>query len=135
MKRQTTKNEAGKTASKRIRIFTDGAGPRPDGKGSGFAWIREDTKQKQIQHVDGLTNNMAEYMAVQSALESLPNGIAVEILTDSEVVVNQFNGTFRVKSHLLIPLLARVQETVAQKKLQVIVSWIPRDLNLAGKLL
>ena len=33
-----------------IRIYTDGSGCRPDGRGSAYAWIRPDTGQKKIVH-------------------------------------------------------------------------------------
>lgn len=44
-----------------IRIHVDGAGARPDGKGSGFAWIEEGTGKRHVCRQDGLTNNEAEY--------------------------------------------------------------------------
>ena len=36
-----------KQASQLIRIFTDGSGCRPDGKGSAIAWFRPDTGAKR----------------------------------------------------------------------------------------
>ena len=54
-----------------VRIFTDGSGQRPDGTGSGYAWLRKDTGEKKIVRKNGLTNNQAEYWAIISALENL----------------------------------------------------------------
>jgi ribonuclease HI len=121
--------------SKPVRIFTDGAGARPDGKGSGFAWIREDTGEKQIQREDGLTNNRAEYRALLSAVEALPKGANVEVLTDSDLVANQFNKRYKVLDPMLAELLAKIRKLIASKKLDVTVAWVPRQANLAGKLL
>lgn len=69
--------------AKTIRVFTDGAGQRPDGRASGVAWLREDTGEKHTERIDGLTNNVAEYRAVISALKQLPSGSHVELLSDS----------------------------------------------------
>ena len=44
-----------------VRIYTDGAGKRPDGNGSGFAWVREDTRERHVERIPGLSNNEAEY--------------------------------------------------------------------------
>jgi hypothetical protein len=49
-----------------VVIHCDGAGSRPDGKGSGFAWIRPHTGERYVERVDGLTNNQAEYRALIS---------------------------------------------------------------------
>ncbi len=135
MKRNTARIKRGDARSKPVRIFADGAGSRPDGKGSGWAWIREDTGEKQIHREDGLTNNRAEYRAVLAVVEALPKGASAEVLTDSDLVANQFNKRYKVLDPMLAELLAKVRKVVAGKKLDVTVSWVPRQANLAGKLL
>jgi ribonuclease HI len=82
MKPKAQKRKRAGTQAPPIRIFTDGAGARPDGKGSGFAWIREDTSAKEVRRVDGLSNNLAEYLGVLSALEALPNKATAEVSYD-----------------------------------------------------
>ena len=116
-------------------IYTDGAGCRPDGKGSGFAWFRPDTGQKKIVHEDGLTNNQAEYRAILSALEALPIGEEAEILTDSENTCFQLRGDRRVKDPRLADLHTRIHAVVDQNRLKVTFNWVPRRENLAGKLI
>jgi ribonuclease HI len=134
MKKVTT-SKRGIARSKPVRIFTDGAGARPDGKGSGFAWIREDTGEKYIHHEDGLTNNRAEYRAVLALVEALPKASAAEVLTDSDLVANQFNKRYKVLDPMLAELLAKIRKVIDGKRLEVTVSWVPRQANLAGKLL
>src|SRR5580704_8558004 len=95
-----------------IRIYTDGAGCRPDGKGSGFAWLREDTRQKQLKREDNLTNNQAEYRAILLALESLETGAKAEILTDSENTCFQLRGERRVRDLHLAELHAQILEVL-----------------------
>src|SRR5438874_13240585 len=80
-----------------IVIFFDGAGCRPDGKGSGYAWLRQDTGQQHVERMDGLTNNQAEYRAFVSALERLQDGSKVDLFCDSLLLHSQFHGRFRVK--------------------------------------
>jgi ribonuclease HI len=118
-----------------IRIFTDGAGCRPDGKGSGFAWLREDTVQKKITREDGLTNNQAEYRAILSALESLPKESHAEIRSDSENTCCQLNGSRRVLDPKLAEIFQQIQDLIEKNKLAVAFVWIPRRQNLAGKLI
>jgi ribonuclease HI len=118
-----------------IHIYCDGSGSRPDGKGSGFAWVRPGTGQKQITREDGLTNNQAEYRAILAALESLPKDVKTEIRSDSENTCCQLNGQRRILDPELAALYNRVQKVIQEKKLTVTFLWVPRRQNLAGKLI
>jgi ribonuclease HI len=126
--------EAKAMKNKTIRFYCDGSGKRPDGKASGFAWLREDTREKHIERVDWLTNNEAEYRAVISVLKSARTGAHLEVLTDSLLVVSQLRGEYRVKDAKLAKLAAEVQTLTLRKKLTLKLIWVPREENLAGKL-
>jgi ribonuclease HI len=117
-----------------IRIFCDGSGVRPDGTGSGFAWVRPETGQKNVQRVDGLTSNQAEYRALLSAIESLPDDAEGEIFTDSDLVACQFKGTYAVRDPKLRSLLIEIRGAIERKRLKITVGWVPREENPAGKL-
>jgi ribonuclease HI len=119
----------------RTTIYTDGSGARPDGKGSGFAWLRTDTGQKKITPEDGLTNNQAEYRAILSALEFVPKGASVEIKTDSENTCCQLNGQRRVRDTKLAQIYNEIQSLIKKNRLIVSFVWVPRRDNLAGKLI
>lgn len=121
--------------SQPIRIFTDGSGARQDGKGSGYAFLRTDTGEKQVIREDGLTNNQAEYKGFLSAVESLPAGTVAEICNDSQVVCSQLNGQYAVRDPKLFMLWQSVQDVIRRKKLTVTFVWVPRAENLAGKLI
>jgi ribonuclease HI len=123
------------TSLKPIVVFFDGAGCRPDGKGSGLAWLRQDTGEKHVQRIDGLTNNEAEYRAFVAVLESLPEGSKAELFSDSLLLDSQFHGKYRVKDSDLAGLLGTAHELIRHKKLTVNLQWIPAAKNLAGKLL
>jgi ribonuclease HI len=118
-----------------IRIFTDGSGCRPDGKGSCFAWLREDTGERKVTRIEGLTNNQAEYRAILSALESLSSGVSAEILTDSENTCFQLKGDRRVRDPHLVTLHDQIHVLIKKNRLNVTFTWIPRRDNKAGKLI
>jgi ribonuclease HI len=138
MKRESSCNDdqaASQPTPHLIRIYTDGSGARPDGKGSCFGWLREDTGEKHIRREDGLTNNQAEYRAVLFAIESMPEGSCVEILTDSQLLACQATGLYKMRDTSLKELLLRMHDLVNEKKMTLRVNWIPRERNLAGKLI
>jgi ribonuclease HI len=119
-----------------MKIFhIDGAGMRPDGTGSGFAWVRIGTKEQRIYRVDGLTNNVAEYRALLSVLKHLAQGNQACIFTDSQLVCQQFSHSWLINDPKLIRLLERAENLIEEKQLEIHVKWIRREENVAGKLL
>jgi ribonuclease HI len=121
--------------SRPIRVFFDGAGSRPNGDGSGYAWICPDSNEKAVRRVPGLTNNQAEYRGFLAALEQIPTDGEVEIFSDSQLICSQFDGKYRVKDETLQALLSEVRSVITEKRLKVTLTWVPRSRNLAGKLL
>lgn len=78
------------------------------------------------------TNNVAEYTALAKALqwliESNFSSQRVEIKSDSQLVVNQLSGDYKVKSRRIISLYKEV--LLLKNKFQDIqIIWIPRDKN------
>jgi ribonuclease HI len=128
-------SQSSQPTAKPVRMYFDGAGCRPNGEGSGFAWLCPDTNQRQIERVPGLTNNQAEYKGFLAALQNVPEGSIVEMLSDSQLVCSQFAGQYRVKDGALQKLLADVIALISTKRLTVTLTWVPRNQNLAGKLL
>ena len=118
-----------------IEIHIDGSGARPDGKGSGFAWIQPGCGKSEVIQKDKLTNNQAEYNALLAALRALPLRSAAVVFTDSQIVCEQFNGRYQVRDSVLRDLLAEVQSLIKRNALSVSVKWIPRGANLADGLL
>jgi len=133
--KQSESNQKVVPVSKTIKMFFDGAGCRPNGEGSGFAWICPDSNEKLVQRVPGLTNNQAEYKGFLAALEHVPADRAVEIFSDSQLICSQFSGHYRVRDEALQELLSEVRALIASKSLRVTLNWVPRSRNLAGKLL
>jgi len=81
---------------------------------------------------DDSTNNVAEYTALAKALQWLLahnyGTKKIEIKSDSQLVVNQLKGDYRVKARRIMPLYKEV--LFLRSKFQDIqIKWIPRDKN------
>lgn len=97
-----------------ISVYIDGASRNnPGPSGVGIA-IYDGTKKSLRTfgyYLGTLTNNMSEYMAVTLALTALLElGVKSAIIySDSELLVNQLNGKYRVKNEKLLPLYLQVK--------------------------
>lgn len=128
-------NETVKDTTVSIEIYIDGSGSKPDGTGSGFAWLQPKNSKSEVHWKNYLTNNQAEYNALLSAITALPEKVNVIVYTDSLIVCEQFNGRYKVRDFALSELLQNVKNLILEKQLTVIVKWISRDSNYADKLL
>ena len=119
--------------SKKALIYTDGgADPNPGPGGIGV--VIQDQQGETVaiisKSVGRITNNQAEYMAVIAALEkAISLGFnEVEIRADSELIVRQINGRYKVKNANLKPLYQKVIELKSRLK-SFTITHIPRNLN------
>ncbi len=77
------------------------------------------------------TNNEAEYMALLLLLEELDRrGTGAAIAGDSQLVVNQATGRWKIKEPRLKELAERAIELL--KKTGSTLEWIPREENTAA---
>lgn len=78
------------------------------------------------------TNNVAEYTALIKALEwliaSSLNSEKVEIRSDSQLVVSQLSGDYRIKAKRIAPLYRKVLR-LREKFKDIEVKWVPREEN------
>lgn len=93
--------------------------------------VSEGPFEQIFQSPDPFTNNQTEYFAVKEALERAKEGD--EILSDSQLVVCQLTGIYRVKDGKLKPLHSECKKLMTEKKLRV--ALVKRNENLAGNLL
>ena len=96
------------------RLFTDGAARgNPGPAGAGAVLISPDgTQVERLGKFLGVqTNNVAEYEGLLLGLRhARALGIrSLEILADSELMVRQLNGEYRVKAPGLLPLFEQAQ--------------------------
>ena len=98
---------------KELTIYVDGASAGNPGKaGIGVVLFCEGKKIKEYSQYIGIaTNNVAEYMAVVFAMQEalIVNVRNITIFSDSELVVNQINGVYKVKDNNLFRLHKQVQ--------------------------
>jgi ribonuclease HI len=82
------------------------------------------------QPIGRATNNQAEYKAIIAALEkAIALGAdQVDIRSDSELVVEQINGRYRVKNLDLKPLYQQVKQLQSRLK-SFTLTHIPRQQN------
>ncbi len=82
------------------------------------------------QHIGRTTNNQAEYRALIAALEKAISLDArrVDIRLDSELVVRQVQGRYKVKKATLRPLYLRVAELLGRLD-GFTLTHIPREQN------
>lgn len=118
----------------RLLIHTDGAARgNPGPAGIGAVLRNSETGEvvaELARYLGEQTNNVAEWTAVQDALEeALRRGAReIDLRTDSQLVARQISGRYRVKHPGLKPLHARVMALLAQFDAYT-VGHVPRELN------
>ncbi len=100
----------------KYKVFCDGASRSNPGEAAIGVSIENDGKEiHTISKAIGVaSNNEAEYLALESALEYCINNdfLNLEIFLDSKLVVEQVNGNFKVKSNNLKPLRDKILEHI-----------------------
>jgi len=104
--------------SKQLTIYTDGAARGNPGPAAIAATIRDEQGRLITtisRRIGATTNNQAEYQAIIAALEkAVTLGAGKVILnSDSELIVRQVNGQYRVKNASLKPLHQKVKQLIS----------------------
>ncbi len=115
------------------RLFTDGASRgNPGEAGAGSVLLAADGQELAARslYLGQCTNNVAEYRALilglQSALE-LKCG-RLEIFLDSQLIVRQIQGQYKVKHETLKPLFVEVKGLLAKID-KWSIAHVPREQN------
>jgi len=120
----------------RYRLYTDGGArgnPGPAGIGARLLTAGGDVVEELADYIGTATNNIAEYQALIAGLEvALDRGVErLDVFLDSELVVRQVNGQYKVKDanmkalhHQACLLLSRFHE--------VDVKHVRREQNAAA---
>jgi ribonuclease HI len=117
----------------KLTIFTDGAARGNPGPAA-IGCVIKDEKGNVVGSISRClgvtTNNQAEYRAIAAALEKALSLCAnhVALYSDSELVVKQINGQYKVKHAALRPLYLEVTKLAASFK-SFKISNIPREHN------
>ena len=115
----------------KISVYVDGSG----GSNGGFGFFVKETGESFYEKKSEITNNQAEYMAIISALKKfVDTDNEITIYSDSKNTVNQLNHEFAINNEKLRDL-ARESWVIITKFSNLLIVWIPRKENLAGKML
>jgi ribonuclease HI len=117
----------------KVIIHTDGASRGNPGPAAIGATIHDDKGNLLAaisRRIGVTTNNQAEYLAVISSLEkAISLGVRqVTLLSDSELVIRQLQGRYRVKNMAIKPLYQKVVQLLASLEMFTALS-IPREKN------
>ncbi len=117
---------------KSIELFVDGAcSGNPGEAGIGVVVIEKGKTIKNISlSIGQATNNIAEYTALIFGLQEalILKADKVRANTDSELLYNQINGSYKIKNPTLKVLVAQVEHLLKGFK-QVEMKRVPREQN------
>ena len=103
----------------RLIAYVDG-GARGNPGPAGYGVVIEDAGGRRVaelsQFLGHQTNNYAEYSGLLAALDYvLQHGYnALEVISDSELLVRQMNGQYKVRSPMLLGLHQRAKSLAAR---------------------
>ena len=111
----------------------DGAARGNPGPAAYGVWIRRpdgSTQESLGKYIGRTTNNVAEYYALIAALDyAAANGIRrLQVLSDSQLIVNQIKGLYKVKHPDLRPLHERAKKQAATLD-RFTIQYVPREQN------
>jgi ribonuclease HI len=120
-------------APRRVRVYCDGASrgnPGPAGAGAVITDSDGRVLERLTRFLGRQTNNVAEYQGLLLGLEhaAMLGAREVEVFADSELLVRQMKGEYRVKNAGLRPLHEEARRRVAGFD-AVFFRHIPREMN------
>lgn len=115
----------------KVLLFADGASrgnPGPAATGVVLCDGFENILTKHRQSIGRTTNNEAEYRALIRGLDlaNQHTRAKVEVYMDSQLVINQMNGAWKIKESRLARLAAKVREKAARFH-EVTYEYVPRN--------
>lgn len=124
---------------KSLSIFCDGGALNNPGPAASAFVVYQDAKiiHRFAKKIGNTTNNVAEYQAVIAALEWLGSqsflishqSLVINFYLDSQLVVNQLNGLYRIKDAKLKPLVIKIKGLEQEIKRKIFYHLIPRSKN------
>jgi ribonuclease HI len=121
----------------KFQLFTDG-GSRGNPGDSAYAYIIRDHEGREIasgsNYLGTMTNNEAEYHGLLAGLKEVLSrgGTEVEVFMDSELVIKQLKGQYRVKAAHLAPLNREAVDILMRMKTAK-VHHVPRENEVITK--
>ena len=115
------------------KLYTDGGSRGNPGHSAGayvICKMDDSVVEKSGYYIGVATNNQAEYYGMIKGLERARElGInKVTLFSDSQLVVSQMNGLYKVRNQELVPLNQQLRE-VADSFERISFIYIPREMN------
>lgn len=134
-KEKSLKNLYKRLNHNEITLFIDGAADlhsKTAGIG-GVIYQKDEEVFSFSEYLDDSTNNEAEYLALIRGLEHLIalKLLSVKIYSDSELVVKQINGEYKVKNQRMQALYAKAMELFNQLD-QYSFTHVVREKNMVA---
>ncbi len=121
-----------------ISVYTDG-GSRGNPGHSGYGLVIYDDDQKIIfqesKYLGIKTNNEAEYSGLIGALNWINDNhdslkiSQINFYADSQLMIRQMQGLYKVKSPNLIPIFHQAQKLISSISSPIIFKDVRRDFN------
>ncbi len=124
-----------------IHAFTDGASRGNPGHGGIGVILKDETGTlilEEKRYLGKVTNNVAEYSALLACLEKIRTLLAEKkgftcskliVHSDSELMVRQMNGVYKIKDRTLKKFFAHVQDALRSTRFEFSIKHIPREEN------
>lgn len=125
--------------SNRMIVYFDGGCTPNPGKMKACVVLCPPNAKPQIHVLDDLgqgTNNLAEWGALILAMTLVQGQTGkITVLGDSQIIVNQANGEWRIKQEIMQTLNQEFLLLKSQVDADVTVAYVPRERNIAGRYL
>lgn len=115
----------------KILIHADG-GSRKNPGAAAIGVVIFDEERKKLESykecIGNTTNNVAEYKALLKALQLAAKHTRkeVHIFMDSELIINQMNGVYKIKSADMLELFQKVKD-YERTFTKVVYNYVPRE--------
>jgi ribonuclease HI len=121
----------------KAKLYCDGASRgNPGDAGIGCLLFIDNQRIELSEYIGKTTNNVAEYTALIRGLEEALKHKAkyIEVFSDSELLVFQISGIYKVRNSKLIPLYEKVRELLNKFNHYKIYNVYREENSIADKL-
>ncbi len=131
-----TENNLIENKKKNYKLFVDGAARNNPGPAGAGIYLEHNKKTifSKSAYLNEKTNNQAEYLALIFglfyALKTIEKNDFLEIISDSELLVRQISGTYKIKNTELQKL--HKLSVSMLKKITFTISHILREQNIVA---
>ena len=118
----------------KLLAYIDGSSKGNPGQ-AGYGIVLMDGEGNKLetvsQYIGQATNNVAEYKALLGCLELIRKYRAdfLVVYSDSQLLVNQIRGIYRVKKLHLQRLHAKILEVLENRSIRLEIYHVPREKN------